>query len=303
MSTSVNGEYGPGGPIIWQRSRHASENQGTWRFAAVRRDASSGWRIAYEPTQPTLLVKLRGISRPVYTRLEGHAPVYAPKHPGMLWFVPAGARLSGEGDPNESEYCNLMVNFDLLERAAEAQGLRGPPDLVRCGLVDEGVRAHVERLRNLLLSPGPNAQLGLEAGVLDVARWIVNGMKVRPPRLKYLAPWQMRRLADLMWATLDRPLRLRELADTANVSEFHLSHAFTYTVGMPPHRFHSALRMQEAARLLRSDDRSVTQVAMSLGFDDPAYFARLFRRHHGATPTAWRSARAVAGRQYGTRSS
>jgi AraC-like DNA-binding protein len=49
------------------------------------------------------------------------------------------------------------------------------------------------------------------------------------------------------------------------------------------------LRIETAARRLRSDDVSVLEVACSVGFNDPSHFARLFRRHMGVTPTAYRN--------------
>jgi AraC family transcriptional activator of pobA len=48
--------------------------------------------------------------------------------------------------------------------------------------------------------------------------------------------------------------------------------------------------MLEAARLLRFTDLTVGEVAHRVGFDDPLYFSRAFKRRHGAAPQAYRSA-------------
>ena len=49
------------------------------------------------------------------------------------------------------------------------------------------------------------------------------------------------------------------------------------------------LRIETAAHRLRSNGASVLEVACSVGFNDPSHFARLFRRHMGVTPTAYRN--------------
>jgi AraC family transcriptional activator of pobA len=48
--------------------------------------------------------------------------------------------------------------------------------------------------------------------------------------------------------------------------------------------------MLEAARLLRFGDRTVGEVAFQVGFRDPLYFSRAFKRHTGSSPLAYRDA-------------
>ena len=49
------------------------------------------------------------------------------------------------------------------------------------------------------------------------------------------------------------------------------------------------LRIDTAARRLRRDNQSILDIACSVGFNDPSQFARLFRRHMGVTPRAYRT--------------
>jgi AraC family transcriptional regulator, transcriptional activator of pobA len=48
--------------------------------------------------------------------------------------------------------------------------------------------------------------------------------------------------------------------------------------------------MAQARRLLVETDLGVEEVGRSVGYDDPGYFVRSFRRIHGVTPRAWRRA-------------
>jgi hypothetical protein len=47
--------------------------------------------------------------------------------------------------------------------------------------------------------------------------------------------------------------------------------------------------MVEAARLLRFSDLTAGQIAHRVGFSDPLYFSRAFKRHHGESPTGYRA--------------
>ena len=46
--------------------------------------------------------------------------------------------------------------------------------------------------------------------------------------------------------------------------------------------------MLEAARLLRFTELAVSEVAHRVGFDDPLYFSRAFKRRHDESPQAYR---------------
>ena len=49
-----------------------------------------------------------------------------------------------------------------------------------------------------------------------------------------------------------------------------------------------SLRMANAQSLLESTQYNITEVAAAVGYDDPLYFSRLFRRHTGFSPTKYR---------------
>nr|WP_272887020.1 helix-turn-helix transcriptional regulator [Phenylobacterium aquaticum] len=51
-----------------------------------------------------------------------------------------------------------------------------------------------------------------------------------------------------------------------------------------------AARLEMAKRLMRHSDVPLTEIAMAIGFAEPAVFSRFFRRATGQTPSAWRAA-------------
>ena len=61
----------------------------------------------------------------------------------------------------------------------------------------------------------------------------------------------------------------------------------TYT-GMTPSEYVNQVRIEYAAHLLRSDERSIEDVVTECGFDNSSYFYRLFNRQYGTTPRRFR---------------
>lgn len=85
------------------------------------------------------------------------------------------------------------------------------------------------------------------------------------------------------------PLALRDLAKLANMSEHRFSYRFQQTYGIRPMNFLIACRLEHAYRLLQTD-MLVKDVAAAVGYDDPLYFSRLFKKHYGFSPQMARSA-------------
>jgi AraC-like DNA-binding protein len=80
-----------------------------------------------------------------------------------------------------------------------------------------------------------------------------------------------------------------QLAELANLGEAAFRAAFVRTMGCGPRRYLEERRVQHAARALLETDRSVTEIANSVGYDDPYHFSRVFRRVTGMSPRKYRN--------------
>jgi len=103
-----------------------------------------------------------------------------------------------------------------------------------------------------------------------------------------LAAWQSKRTAEYIEAHLSDQISLTTLSDIAQLSPFHFTRAFKQSFGMPPHRYHTARRIERAKALLARESLSVTWIAMELGFADTSCFSTAFRRLVGRTPSCYR---------------
>ncbi len=84
------------------------------------------------------------------------------------------------------------------------------------------------------------------------------------------------------------PLDVPTLARIAMVSEAHFIRTFRATFGETPHRYLQRRRVERAMFLLRSTDRSVTDVCIDVGFSSLGTFSRVFRDVVGEPPSAYR---------------
>lgn len=80
---------------------------------------------------------------------------------------------------------------------------------------------------------------------------------------------------------------LDELAERLEVSKAHLIRAFTAKTGVSPGKYITRVRVEYAKLLLRGGDASVTYVAEASGFANANYFAKVFRKETGMTPSEY----------------
>ena len=84
-------------------------------------------------------------------------------------------------------------------------------------------------------------------------------------------------VAGRIEAGLGGTLSLGDLSDAAHLSPFHFARAFSATVGMTPHRYVTARRMERARSMLARDPAvTVYEVAVQVGFENVSHFRRVF---------------------------
>ncbi|MFC0576598.1 helix-turn-helix domain-containing protein [Paraburkholderia solisilvae] len=110
-----------------------------------------------------------------------------------------------------------------------------------------------------------------------------------------LAVATRRRLRDYIDTHLTQPLTLGELANVANLSEYHLSRMFRVSYGLPPHAWIAQQRIERARELLRTTTLPLADIAARCGYANASHFSHRFREAVGAAPIVYRAALGVAG--------
>ncbi len=131
-----------------------------------------------------------------------------------------------------------------------------------------------------------------ELGLLLASRFVeaVSGRKRKPPAVR--ACDRRRAVQAALWidAYSHQPIDLEGAAKQAGLSSFHFLRLFAKVLGVTPYQYLVRSRLRHAARLLSDDARSITDVALDVGFADLSNFVRTFHRAAGVSPRHFRRA-------------
>jgi AraC family transcriptional regulator len=126
---------------------------------------------------------------------------------------------------------------------------------------------------------------------LSEASNLLNALHAAPRSngmIRVLAPWQAERIHSFIDAHLDQTIRIDSLAGQVQLSVSHFFRAFRGTFGMTPQAFIMQCRAGRAKEMLICTNEPISHIASACGFADQAHLSRIFVRHTGTPPAAWR---------------
>src|SRR3954449_6866791 len=97
------------------------------------------------------------------------------------------------------------------------------------------------------------------------------------------------RAKDVADARYAEPLDVDDLAAAAGLSRAHFSREFRRAFGESPHAYLLTRRLERAATLLRTTDRSVGEICLDVGLASVGSFTTSFGRMFGKSPTEYRA--------------
>lgn len=98
---------------------------------------------------------------------------------------------------------------------------------------------------------------------------------------------------DQLISSLAKPCSITELKRVAGMNELKMRNLFKQVFGRGIYDYYQQIRMQEAARLLRNPNQSVSEVGAQLGYENLSHFSRIFDKYIGQKPKQY--SKALAG--------
>jgi len=251
--------------------------------------------VVVAPTVDTFFLTRSNDPHSLVKRLN-NGPGRSMTHPGAIVnFVAAGDKLVTQVRYGNAGMDRLALS--ILPRAltdfAELRGLMTPA-LRSTVAIDRPLPREILRtLAEELSAPGDYGRLYAEtlvlALVVDLIRHNDTHSRIAPVR-GGLAPWQLRRVEQMVNDRLAEDISLAQLAGLTDLSKSHFARAFRRSTGLPPHKFQLNARVERAKHLLRRGELSLTEIGLACGFREQSQFIRAFRRLVGVSPGAWQRA-------------
>lgn len=228
-------------------------------------------------------------------------------HEGQVVYLPDGCRLG----------CHTMdQTFEFYSIRFKSATQLGAEDLLRdhfhIRLVndcagDTSILSYFDQVYRSATSQNPGKAFRVRGNLELIIAWLVEQAGVQPARssavredtpfnLRYdlhlnRLPQQDPRIGALVDYIVDHPTEqftTESLCRTANLSPSSLRRLFKRYTGKSPGAFIQDLRLMVAARRLLVTDARISDIAYEVGFEDPNYFSRMFRRNFGASPQEYR---------------
>ncbi len=104
-------------------------------------------------------------------------------------------------------------------------------------------------------------------------------------------------IATIVHENYAEAMTLETLSESLNYSVSHLSSYFRLRTGISPIDYLIKVRIDQAAKLLLETDATLKEIAAGVGYHDPSYFSRLFKKHRGVSPIRYREVNAKEQKQ------
>lgn len=95
-------------------------------------------------------------------------------------------------------------------------------------------------------------------------------------------------ITDYLYKNLHKSLKTEEIAQQFNYSPSYILHLFKKNTGYSLIQFFNLKKVQKACEYLKYTDLSIKEISFKLGFQDPLYFSRMFKKYMGDSPTDYK---------------
>ena len=155
----------------------------------------------------------------------------------------------------------------------------------------------VSELRKECRNVFPRGAMFLESAAMTFVTQLAHVIDGAAPQVDHgraLSDVKLREIVSYIDSNLHRNVTLSELAGLVRLTPRYFCGAFKEATGRPPHQYLIEQRVERAQALLRDRSLSLSEVALTVGFNSQSHLNSHFRRIVGVTPARWRTGAADA---------
>jgi AraC family transcriptional regulator len=188
----------------------------------------------------------------------------------------------------------VAIHPSLLTGALDETAHKSDIELTEhLNLTDSHIMAVLLAMTTDLTEDSPAGRLYGESLANALAVYLLNRYTVRrytPAAYRGGLPgYRLKRVLDFIGDNLAGDLSLARLAAVVSMSPHYFAELFSKSTGHPPHRFVLLQRIERAKQNLRDPGRTIVEISLDAGFQNPSHFARIFRKFVGTSPSRFQS--------------
>jgi AraC-like DNA-binding protein len=218
---------------------------------------------------------------------------YDPGH-YLIFTVDLPVVFQVEEASEESPYFGIRLNLDptlvasvMMEAGAETRKGDAGVKAIDVSPVDADLLDAVVRLIRLLDRPEERKVLAPLIMREIIYRLLRGGQGARLGHLLASSGGDTRRISRAIGRLREHykePLKIEEIARELGMSVSGFHHHFKSVTSISPLQFQKQIRLQEARRLMLGEDLDASSAGFRVGYEDPAYFSRDYKKLFGAPP-------------------
>lgn len=153
---------------------------------------------------------------------------------------------------------------------------------------EESVQNLYHHIVNVCLAEEDLTELRIQAGVSELwtrlFHYLYREESEQQENKNILAQARLRKMMQFIWDHFHEKITLDDIAASANISKSAALRCFRSGMQTSPVGYLNDFRLNRAKELLLTSHSTVSEIAVSVGFDNVGYFDRVFRRTFGLTP-------------------